>query len=44
MKHYDTKIIARKIVHGILNPCYDGLWSDLKGYALMSQPLHWVRD
>ncbi len=33
MKHCDTKIIARKIVCGILSPCYDGLWFDLKGSA-----------
>ncbi len=33
MKHYDTKIIARRIVRGILSPCYDGLWSYLKSFA-----------
>jgi hypothetical protein len=36
MKHCNTKIIARKIVHGIHIPCYDGLWSYLKGFA----PIH----
>ncbi len=33
MKHCDTKITVRKPVHGIPSPCYDGLWSDLKGSA-----------
>jgi hypothetical protein len=33
MKHCDTKIIARKPVHGIHSPCYDGLWFDLKRSA-----------
>ncbi len=33
MKHYDIRIIARKIVHGILSPRCDGLWCDLKGSA-----------
>jgi hypothetical protein len=36
MKHCDTKIITKKIVFGIPNPCYDGLWFDLKGFA----PIH----
>ncbi len=36
MKHCDTIFIAKKMVHGIPNPCYDGLWSDLKGFA----PIH----
>ncbi len=31
MKHCDVRIIIRKIIHGIPNPCYDGLWCDLKG-------------
>jgi len=33
MKHCNAKIIAKKRVHGIPNPCYDGLWFDLKRYA-----------
>ncbi len=33
MKHCDTRIIAKKIVHGILDPSYDGLWCDLKGFG-----------
>jgi len=32
MKHCNARIIARKIVCGIPNPCYDGLWSNLKGF------------
>jgi hypothetical protein len=35
MKHCDTRIIARRIVCGILNPWYNGLWFDLKGFALI---------
>ncbi len=35
MKHCDAIIIAKKIVHGIPSPYYDGLWSDLKGFALI---------
>jgi hypothetical protein len=38
MKNYNAKIIAKKIVCGIPNPCYDGLWSDLKRSAPMLQP------
>ncbi len=33
MKHCNAKIIVRKIVCGIPIPCYNGLWSDLKGFA-----------
>jgi len=33
MKHYDTRIIAKKIVHGIPSPYYNGLWSNLKRSA-----------
>jgi hypothetical protein len=33
MKHCDARIIAKKTIHGILNPCYNGLWFDLKGSA-----------
>jgi hypothetical protein len=29
----DARIIAKKTIHGILNPCYNGLWFDLKGSA-----------
>jgi hypothetical protein len=28
MKHCNTIIIARKVVHGIPSPCYNGLWSN----------------
>ncbi len=31
MKHCNTIIITIKTVHGILGPCYNGLWFDLKG-------------
>jgi hypothetical protein len=31
----DAIIIARKIVCGIPSPSYDGLWCDLKGFALI---------
>jgi hypothetical protein len=33
MKHCDVRIIARRIVRGVLNPWYNGLWFDLKGSA-----------
>jgi hypothetical protein len=33
MKHYNAKSIARRIVYGILSPCYNGLWFDLKRFA-----------
>jgi hypothetical protein len=36
MKHCDAGIIARKTIHGIPSPFYDGLWFDLKGSA----PIH----
>jgi hypothetical protein len=35
MKHCDAKIIAKRTVHGIPSPCYDGLWSNLKRFALI---------
>ncbi len=35
MKHCDVKIIAKRIVCGILNPCYNDLWFDLKRFALI---------
>jgi hypothetical protein len=35
MKHCDTKIIAKRTIRGIPNPCYDCLWSDLKGSTLI---------
>jgi hypothetical protein len=31
MKHCDARIIVRRIIRGIPNPCYDGLWFNLKG-------------
>ncbi len=30
-KHCDARIITKKTIHGKPNPCYDGLWFDLKG-------------
>jgi hypothetical protein len=36
MKYCDAKIIARRTIHGIPNPCYNGLWYDLKGFL----PIH----
>jgi hypothetical protein len=33
MKHCDARIIAKKTICGIFNPCYDGLWFDLKRFA-----------
>jgi hypothetical protein len=35
MKHCDARIIVRIIVCGIPNPWYNGLWFDLKGFALI---------
>jgi hypothetical protein len=35
MKHCDTRIITRRTICGIPNPCYDGLQSNLKGSALI---------
>jgi hypothetical protein len=33
MKHCDIKIVAKKTVHDIFGPCYNGFWFDLKGSA-----------
>ncbi len=44
MKHCDAVIIARRIVHGISSPCYDGLWFDLKGFAPIYYKLWFCAD
>jgi hypothetical protein len=36
MKLCDARIIGKKTICGIFSPCYDGLWSNLKG----STPIH----
>jgi hypothetical protein len=33
MKHCDAIIIAKKTICATPNPCYNGLWFDLKGFA-----------
>jgi hypothetical protein len=44
MKHYDTQIITIKKIRGIPNPCYDGLWFDLKTSAPIYYKLWFCAD
>jgi hypothetical protein len=44
MKHYDARIIARKTICGIPNPCYNGLWLNLKGFTPIHHKFYFCAD
>jgi hypothetical protein len=44
MKHCDAIIIAKKTICAIPNPCYDGLWFDLKGFTPICHKFWFCED